>query len=552
MAGLVAVLTFLIYLPSLRFQFVFDDVAILVHNPTIRSWSYLPDYFTRDLWQNVQPATGYYRPLLLLWFRLNFAVFGLHPAWWHLTNIAVHIVAAVLVLRLALRLTGSHTLALTAALLFGLHPIHVETVSWLSDAVDALVTAWFLGGVLCFVKSREGSRLWLAGSVACYCGAMFTKEPGFTLPAVLFVYVLFSESEPWAARIRNAVLGILWFIPFSLLYLLARHNALHQFSAHSQSMSFGEFLLTLPGVVWSYVRTLIIPLRLSPFYEFEVIHVPSWSGFVAPLVEVLAVAALVVLIARRLEPAGQRVLGFGLAWFAVTLAPALDLLIFPPSEMAHDRYVYLASVGFCLALAAILMPLIARFRISAVVPLVIFFGIVTFEQQDFWRDDNTLYGRAIQIAPRNALAESGLANLVARRGDYPVAISLYRDILQRDPNNLVANLNLGWAYVLTGNYAEAERYLVYAATHYTNRSDCFFDLGVLYQKTGRLDRALASLRRAESLSPPHPIIEEKISEVQEQQGDLAGAIESMQRAVQLLPANAEFQARLQILQAKHR
>ena len=544
----IALLAFLVYLPSLAHKFVFDDVAIIVHNPTVRSWQFLPDYFTRDLWQNVQPATGYYRPLLLVWFRLNFAAFGVHPQPWHLMNIAVHALAAVLVLRLAWRLTQNRTLAIVAGLLFTLHPVHVETVSWLSDAVDSLVTAWFLGGVLCFIKSRSGSQLWLVASLVCYGGAMLTKEPGATLPAVLFAYVVIFDDAVWPARLRHAAAAIAWYVPPAAIYLVARHHALHRFAVHAQSMSFGQLLLTLPGVVWSYARALVFPLALSPFYELEVVKRVSWNGFVAPALSIFLFVALLVLLARRMDAGGRKLLLFACAWIAVTVAPALDLPVFPPNEMAHDRYIYLASVGFSIAFAGLLMLMQARSRNALVALIVIAFAILTFQQQGFWKDDAAFYQRAFKIAPKNSLAEAGMANLFARQGDYEQAAKLYRDILQRDPNHLIANLNLGWTYVLTGNYSEAEPYLVNAATHYADRADCFFNLGVLYQKTGRLDLALASLRRAESLSPPHPGIEEKISEVEEAQGDTLGAIQSMQNAVQLDPTNQAYVVRLKSLQ----
>ena len=548
--AITALLTFLVYLPSLAFQYVYDDVAIIVHNPTIRSWHFLPDYFTHDLWQNVQPATGYYRPLLLLWFRLNFAAFGLHPAWWHFTNIALHALAAILVLFLAWRLTGNRAAALTAALIFALHPVHVETVSWLSDAVDALVTIWFIAAVLCFIRARSGSRAWLAASILSYCGATLTKEPGFMLPAVLFAYVVVFEDAPWLVRLRRALLAVAWFVPFAVIYLVLRYQALHHFSVHAQSMSTGQMLLTLPSVTWSYVRSLFVPVGLSPFYEFAVVSRPTWSEFFAPLLGLLLAALLLLMIAKRMQSGGRKLLAFSLAWIAITVAPALNLSVFPASEMVHDRYIYLASVGFCVALAAMLFPLAVRSSKAVIVPLVVCLCLatLTYQQQGFWQNDATLYTRSVKIAPGNLLAESGLANILARQGHYDDAIKLYQRILQRDPNHLVANLNLGWTYFLIGNYAESEHYLSYAATHYANRADCFFDLGVLYQKTGRLDLALASLRRAQSLSPPHPGIQEKLSEVEEAQGDSLSAIQSMQTAVQLDPANQAYAERLKSLQ----
>jgi Tfp pilus assembly protein PilF len=545
-----ALAAFIVYARSFGFNFAFDDVAIIVHNVTVQSWRYFPDYFTRDLWQNVQTATGYYRPLVLLWFRLNFVAFGINPAWWHFTNVLAHAAAAVLVLRMALRVSGNHSLAWIAGILFAVHPVHVETVAWISDVVDALLTVFFVGGVLCFLRWRGGSRKWLVASIACYCGAMLSKEPGFTLPGVLFVCVLALESSAWKKRMIDATVAVLWYLPFSVLYLLARHHALRGFSVQLQQMSVPSWLLTLPMVLWEYSRMLLVPVGLSPFYELPTVYTVSWSAFFSPLLGVFAIAALLVVLSRKMDVATRQLTWLGLGWSLITLAPALDLPAFPQSEMVHDRYIYLASVGICLVAAAILMQLEARLSIVITVTCVLALAALTVRQQAFWRDDITMFSRGVEIAPHNDNAESGLATLVARHGDYPLAISLYSDVLKRNPTQLNANLNLGWTYFLTGDYEKAEKYLTVAATHNSTTVDCFLDLGVLYLKTGRLDLALASLRRAESFSAPRPVIQEKISEVLEQQGDILGAVQEMLIAVRLAPENQQYAARLEALQAK--
>lgn len=553
---LTALLTIAVYARSLGFFFAFDDLVLVVHNPTIHSWRYLPDYFTRDLWQNVQAATGYYRPMILLWFRINDAVFGLQPAWWHLTNVLVHATGSVLVLRLARRITNRPGIAVVAGLLFAVHPVHVETVAWISDVVDALLTVFFVAGVLCFLRSRNGSRLWFASSVLCYGCAMLCKEPGFMLPAVLFLHVLIMEGrkadEGWARLLLRGFLAIAWYLPFSAIYLIARHHALRGFSVQFQSMTVGSFLLSLPLVAWGYARMLLVPLGLSPFYDLSAVRTANWHAIVLPLFGIVALAGLLWMILRR---EGGRLALFSAAWFVVTLAPALDLPAFPPSEMVHDRYIYLASVGFCILAALGLSQLDRRLFPSAQFPfigavVIAALAALAFRQQAFWRDDTAIFTRAVEIAPHNDLAESGLATIVARRGNYLLAISLFKDVLDRNPTQITANLNLGWTYFLMGDYADAERYLTAGAATHDNSVEAFADLGALYLKTGRFDLALASFQRAQSLSPPHPFFHEKISEVLEKKGDASGAIREMEIATQLAPADPVLAKRLNDLRAR--
>ena len=130
-AAILLLVTFLVYIPTLRFQFVYDDMHQVVGNSHIQSWTYLPDYFTKHVWsQSESYNVRYYRPLFLVWLRLNHALFGLEPAYWHLATVAAHALATLLVYVLVRSLLCEWTTALLAALFFGLHPVHVEVAAW--------------------------------------------------------------------------------------------------------------------------------------------------------------------------------------------------------------------------------------------------------------------------------------------------------------------------------------------------------------------------------------------------------------------------------------
>src|SRR5919109_2726788 len=118
--------TFLVYAGTLQFDFVYDDLGQIVSNPAVQSWKYFPLFFRANVWMQQLPVGNYYRPVFLAWLLINHTIFGLHPALWHLTTVLAHVAVTALVFAMSLRLTRDRRIALVAALLFGLHPVHLE------------------------------------------------------------------------------------------------------------------------------------------------------------------------------------------------------------------------------------------------------------------------------------------------------------------------------------------------------------------------------------------------------------------------------------------
>src|SRR5208282_4746289 len=160
MEVLVCAVTVLAYLGTLSFGFVYDDKPTIVDNAVLRSWRFLAHYFIPQTSGDLAaPTSGnFYRPVTFLWMRLNFAIFGLHPAGWHFAMLAFHVLATYLVFVAAGKLTGSRRTGALAAVFFGLHPVHVENVAWLSSVNDLLMTALLLGSFLAYLNFRTGRK----------------------------------------------------------------------------------------------------------------------------------------------------------------------------------------------------------------------------------------------------------------------------------------------------------------------------------------------------------------------------------------------------------
>jgi len=199
---LVCAVTALAYLGTLSFGFVYDDKPVIVDNVIIRSWRFLAHYFIPQISADIAPALSgtFYRPVTLLWFRLNYAIFGLHPAGWHFAMLALHVLATYLVFVAVANLTGSRRTAALSAIFFGLHPVHVENVAWLTSVNDLLMTVLLLASFLAYLNFRNGERtkatIWMATSVSLFLLALLSKETAAVLPLLIFAFaVIFAPTN---------------------------------------------------------------------------------------------------------------------------------------------------------------------------------------------------------------------------------------------------------------------------------------------------------------------------------------------------------------------
>ena len=216
-------LTFLVYAPTLAFDFVYDDTVIVRDNPLIRDLGNVPRYFTADLWTVVPPFQRgqFYRPLWQAYATVSYAVHGLDTRAWHLGLIFIHLAITALIYPAARRLTGDRAASLIATLLFGLHPIHGEAVAWVAGANASLSALPVLICVLCGWAGLDSTgrtrQLWLAGSLIAFTVGLFIKEDAVAGPGILAIS---AWCLPREGRRPTLLELFLLLIPFGLVFLL--------------------------------------------------------------------------------------------------------------------------------------------------------------------------------------------------------------------------------------------------------------------------------------------------------------------------------------------
>jgi len=523
---LVCAATALVYLATLWFGFVYDDVLQVFKSPALHEWRYLPQYFSSHVLAAIHPGAGgnYYRPLLLLWLRLNYVLFGPEPAGWHATTVLCHMLATFLVFQLAVRLSRDRLMAFETALLFGITPSHIESVAWISGVSDPLMTCFLLGSLLMFLEWRSGRRFGAAiWSLALFACALLSKETAVVLPALIFAAEIARPTDGSCSRTVAKILGGLrkcaGFVVVTIGYFGVRLRALQGWSHPEIQLTWKQVLLTWPGVIWFYARHLIWPVGLSEFYPLEYVSNFTARGVVMPLAWLCVCAgAMALTVSLIRDRSRKKIGGFAIALMTIPLLPVLDLRALTPGDVVHDRYLYLPSAGFAL-LVGLLIGEVAgrvcevdgwrgvdskiRVRLAAVVAsmVVITMAALTISQQMQWASDILLYTRGLQSAPANLNVRDNLANALMGANQPERAIPLYLEVLERNPLFWRSNYNLGYAYYKSGNFAGAEEYLGRAIKIDPNDADEYIYLAITELQLKNMSGAVENARRAIALNP---------------------------------------------------
>jgi tetratricopeptide (TPR) repeat protein len=507
--------TFFIYLPALAYQFVYDDIAQIVLNPHVHSWRYLPVYFTQSIWSQIpNNDTNLYRPLFLLWLRLSEALFADQPAYWHAATLATHLLATALVYLLARRILKNRSAALLGTAIFGFHPVHVEAVAWVSGVPEPLGAAFFVGALLCYLRQREKGKwrhLWLAFSLLLFAAGMLVKETIAALPLVIVAYELTLGRQPQEGKQAEsgfpAWRGLASYGITLTVYLGARRIVMGPL--HPGEMPLASSLLSWPWLLWTYVRMVFWPARLSVSYDFPYVQHAGDSRFVVPLLGVLA-GGWVLWSWYRNGRFRREV--FLVLWFLITLAPALAAFCLAyADESYHDRYLYLPSVGIALVAGALLGKLceprrkfrrIAGWGVAGAILLGL--GAAARRQIGYWENNYALFQRAHAVAPHNQRAALNFGAELMQSREYRRALALSEEIISSHPDSQRAISNAGFCELVLRDYPAAENYYLRAAELSPQDGKPLYLVGLVRLHREHYQAAAEALRGAVALSPKEP------------------------------------------------
>jgi protein O-mannosyl-transferase len=574
LVGLGVVLaTAIAFLPTLFNGFVeWDDYENLLSNPSFRGlgWSHIAWMFTTF-------HMGPYQPLSWLTLGLDYAIWGLNPLGYHLTNLLLHAanaLACYLVSRRLFALTWNQPdsekswpvifSAAFAALFFSLHPLRVESVAWVTERRDVLSGLFYLWTIYAYLRAnaevndRAQSR-WKVATLILYLLSLLSKATAITFPLVLLLLDIYPLRRlTWDVRqwIAPAVRP-LWHekIPFIVAAAVFAALAImgqQESSAFKslESYGVGQRLAQVFFGAGFYVWKTVMPVGLSPLYQVP----PNYSFRNAGSL-IGGASALVISIGlfrvKDRWPAGLT------CWlyYLVVLAPTSGLVPTGP-QLAADRYSYLPCLSWAVLAGGLLLFLLRRrpqrrpgFPATATfaavaLAIVVGLGALTWQQSRVWRDTETLWRRVLEIDPNSSFARYNLARYIARRGRYQEAINHYREALRVQPNDPDTHNNLGLVLALTGEYETSLAEFRRAIEIDPRYAKGYFNLGRVLARRGDLDEAADNLGKALQLSPSQAEIRLALSSVLARQGRMEEAEAQLEAVVRLKPDSADAHATL--------
>jgi protein O-mannosyl-transferase len=501
---LLLLITLVIYLRTLGFSFLYDDTSQIAQNPTIRSWSYLPQYFTQHIWGYSNVLTNLYRPIFLINLRICHALFGLNPLGWHAFALFVHLVNICLVFIVARKIFGKTNdwTALTAAAIFAIHPIQLETVAWVSGMTDSLMAVPLLLGFWSYLQWRDSGRAqWIALCAFCFLIALLTKESGAVLLLLIFAYELtLGRARPSANR-APVSRGFAMLTAITLAYFVVRWLVLHTpIGRPAASISLSTAIFTIPLTVLRYLRMLLLPYDMSAFLPSTYITTASLTHFVLPLLALVLILFALDFWARRTN---SPEIAFASLWLFLGLSPVLNLRMMQPDDFIHIRFLYLSSIGFSFLIAIALRQLLRepKLRLAAAVALVSLLGAGAFAQIDFWHDNVSLYQRGVAIAPNNPVPKTNLASEYMRANRDDEALALLDDVLRHHPDFWTANYNRGSLAYKRQDWPATAEYMDRTIKNHGLEVDAYIYRGFALMKLGRLPVAEQSIRDGIALRP---------------------------------------------------
>lgn len=504
-SGLIAAIAF-IYAQVWFFDFVnFDDQYYLRVSPYVSSGLTLPGI----KWALTTFYFVNWHPLTWLSYMLDVEIYGLNAGGFHVTNVLLHATASILLFRLLRRLTGAGSASAFVAALFAVHPLHVESVAWVSERKDVLCGVFFmltLSAYAAYVRS-PGVRRYSLVAIMFILGLM-SKPMIVTLPFLLLLMDIWplrrlalpgdtlkpQHQPPWRLLVEKAPLML---FAAASCYLTVRAQAANV--AKLDVLPLSVRVANAASSYVGYVAKTIWPSRLAAFYPYP--SVQSGWRMVACLLALLAVSLAVVRELRR-----RPHLAVGWFWYLGTLIPVIGLVQTGDQSMA-DRYTYIPIIGLFIMVAWSGQELVERNADHRVVVrgaaiLVLFACVIAARAQtSHWRGTKELWARALAVTQDNYIAESGMGGVLLSEGKLDEAIVHYEKAVAITPFSAQTYNTLGAALMKHQYIEKALPYLVHAVELKPEYAEAHNNLGLALVSLGKIDQAIAHYEEALRIEP---------------------------------------------------
>jgi tetratricopeptide (TPR) repeat protein len=511
----------LVYIPTLKNDFVFDDRALVSNNPLLKGAGGITEVLTSG------------RTFRMITFVIDHALYGMNPSGFHATNILLHILTGILAFLVLRRISGQPIVGFVAALLFLCHPLTTEAVASVANRKESLHSLFSLLAILTYLEADKKHWLYVIAFIA-FIMALTSKEVAIALPVLLIIIDwLFRERNLWAILKRRGWFYGVLVVPIIIgaVYRLRTVKLMDLLKFEvGGSTPYIKVIATSLAKVPDYFRLAIIPFPLSADYYTQIVGIVINVGTFIGILCVLGLAVGGYLLRQR-----KPLIALGLWWILITWLPVSNMV--PSAYFLAERYFYFPLIGVAVIAAQGWEELRNRSVLSYIVlaALVVLLGGLTINRNQDWRDEHRLWASTLRYQPDNPKAHYYFANALRERGqyqdailhfrksvqlkpdfvwawvnlgniytmnrDYDSAIPIYRRILELDPNLAVAHNNLGCAFYNMGNTDSARVHYAKAVEENPNYGEAWNNIGIALNESGHPDSAVYDFYRAIQSSP---------------------------------------------------
>lgn len=538
---LILFLSLSVYSNSLVNPFIWDDISLIVDNPYIKSPDSFLKVFSSNLFSFAYYKGNYYRPLYSLTYIVDYALWKLNAIGYHISNILFHSVCAILLYLFILYLTKKSALSLTASLLFLVHPIHTEAVTYIAGRADSLVTIFFLLALLLYLKYKESfqPKIYFILSLFCFILALLSKEIAIMLPFIIIFFDYYFPGDKKTGRIKQRVL---YYLPYFLIlgvYTFLRITILNFSSRPVVSIGAGFLLRLVTSIkaVIIYIGLLLFPFNLH--MERSLLTTSSlWRLDV--IVSVVLLAAILIFTIRLRK--SYKLVSFGSTWFLINLIPVAGVFMPKQNIIMAEHWLYLPCIGFFIIMGFVFDKLIKinrKITVAVLVSLLFFYSYLTLKQNKTWKNPIQFYKRIIFFSLDSAKAHFNLALAYEKEGKYNEAIAEYNRVLEIDPNYFLVYNNIGNIYTSKNLYDEAiieyRRCLEIEPNYFL----AYNNLGNIYGLRQEYNKAIESYEKSIELNPSYSESHSNLGLLYLENNIYQKAEKEFREALRLNPGSAE-------------
>ncbi|MGB9847850.1 MAG: tetratricopeptide repeat protein [Minisyncoccia bacterium] len=544
---------FLLYLNVLHSPLFWDDYDGILHNFYIQNWAYWPKFFSENLIAGAGLLSDYWRPMILVIFSLGWHLWQDNPVGYHLINIIFHISNALLLFFILRKILKKETPAFLIALVFLIHPVQTEAVSYVSGIGDPLSAFFVLLSTYFFINLLEKGKIkFLIVSIFCYIFSLMSKETAIITPAIMFLIGL-PYIKVQKIQFRKIIIYLLPFFIVALVYFGLRLTVLNfknTLNLYNEENLFTKRidirLLTFFKTLPFYFNFMFMPIDL---YMERQIAIPKSIFDPLVLLGIFIFAIIVFLLIKYFNK--DYIFSLGILWFLVALFPMSNILI-PVSGLIYEHWLYLPLIGIFLSLFWIMEKLLKQYQLEKIGVIVliiflIFLSIRTVIRNLDWRDPVYFYQQIIEHNPTSYRIWNNLGIEAEKQNKILLAEQAYKEATKIDSQNPIAYHNLGVLYYSKiGDYQKAESYLKQAIEKDKTFFYSYIFLAKIYWEQKELNKAKEILEAYLTIGSRADIYF-ILSQIYKGEGNIKQSFDYIQKVLELDPLNNLYQKEFDLL-----